>query len=551
MANNINDLRRLPKPRARSGRAVIGVLTVLSLSACTASGSADNPPELDQVAQELIELRGPNGLIRMPEAGQGSTSDLYPTALYLESIGDTLAADIDSVELLNPALGDPQQVDALTLWSAVEIQSAIGGMPTAELRNAIHSAVLPGKQETVDAEIGVIWLWADLIRSASEIEASVVPGGEEARKRLASIPIETIREMPYLLWRIYDAYDALDMQPSADLIDLLKAGHIESAPKSYEEILDVQGILEARASLETEPDLPPGLTEHLISLLDSETLREDVLVNSVMRSLELLGATSQRDSHAEKILEDRQDASTGILTQASAKDGSVQGTYLAARLVDTSFPMVANADTVAALSRVLDSTETDTLTQLKALVALKRSNQYEWQDHISIINSVVEDLPDVVGPENLQSYLLIIEPIIQLAPDIEFPILTEFPIDMQNADSMASGLSALSNAPFFANSNEVRSMFPELQAKMPEIIETPTEPAGLYYKALTAMTSAAKSGLGSEDFDRAAAKLGEYRGCSNITSLYRIGFTKDAPCSLTVSAMMIGVPGAYTLGVNP
>lgn len=549
---NLQDTSRGSGRRgARSGAALLGV-AVLGLTACTASpsGSPPDPTSLDGVVQDLAELRGPNGLIRMPEANDGPVSDLYPTALFLESAGEYVTDGLDTPGVLEQGLKDPQRVDALTLWSAVEIQASVGGAPTAELRQAVSAAAMPAPQEGADAEIGALWLWSDLIRSAEALGLGPVPGAEQARTRLSAVVLDDISTSPYLLWRLFDAHTALDVSPSPRLVERLAGLEVVELPREYESILDVQGVLEAASARGTDAALPGGMTDHLSGLVQGGSLREDVLINSALRSLDLLGATSERSTLREDVLAARIDDSNGLIAPAGASNGSVQGTYLAARLADGSFSEIATADTVSALERILEADEADPVPRLQALVALKRAQQSDWQKYDAVATEAVESAPTSVDAAGLRAYLVLVEPLMQLEPDVPLATLVEFPVDTANVDSAAAGLAAISNAAYFANADEVRTMFPELQALIPELVSVPAEPAVLYYRALTAMTSAGLSGLGSEDFDRAAATLAEYRGCSAQDSLFRVGFEPDAPCSLAVSTLMLGVPGAYTLGGN-
>lgn len=541
--------RRSGGLNVRCSAALVGV-AAMALTACTAfpSGPGPDPTSLAGVTEDLVDLRGPNGLIRMPEANDGPVSDLYPTAVFLESTGDTLTADLDVSSVLKDRLSEPQSVDALTLWSAVEIQAAVGGPPPVELRQAVSAASIPGPQQGVEAEIGAVWLWSDLVRSAQTLNIESVPGSDDARARLSTIVVQDITSSPYLLWRLYDAHAALGESPSQDLAGRLDELAVAEFPRGYEDVLDVQGVLEAASARDIDVDLPAGLTDHFTQLLASGDLREDVLISSALRTLELLGAGDASDDFAEEVLASRIDHSTGLMTREGAENGSVQGTYLAARLADTAFPEVANTATVSALTGVVESDETDTVTRLQALVALERSQQSDSHEPDSIVTAAVASLPTSVDAASFQSYILLVEPLIQLAPDMPLATLTEFPVDTANVDSAAAGLAAISNAAYFANTDAVRMMFPELQALIAGLITDPAEPAVLYYRALTAMTSAELSGLGSEDFDRAAATLSEYRGCETSDSLFRIGFDSDATCSLAVSTLMLGVPGAYTLG---
>ena len=109
---------------------------------------------------------------------------------------------------------------------------------------------------------------------------------------------------------------------------------------------------------------------------------------------------------------------------------------------------------------------------------------------------------------------------------------------------------ALSNSMYFSNSEEVRSMFPAVQSALPQLIGSSRGKGLNYFRALTAMTNASRSGLGSNDFDKAAEELRILKGCKEFPSLYRMEPDKASPCRLSISAAMIAVPGAYDFGEN-
>jgi hypothetical protein len=235
---------------------------------------------------------------------------------------------------------------------------------------------------------------------------------------------------------------------------------------------------------------------------------------------------------------------------ASLAKGSVHGTYLAARLLDTSFPDVASEQARNELERVLKVPETDLITQLKALVALKRSGSSSWGSYGSVIERGRAALPTAVTFANLSGYIELVDVLVQLEPNARLGKLEAFDADPGVEDLLSGALMALSNSMYFSNSEEVRSMFPAVQSALPQLIGSPKGNGLNYFRALTAMTNASRSGLGSNDFDKAAEELRTLKGCKEFLSLYRMEADKASPCSLSLSAAMIAVPGAYDFGAN-
>ncbi|MDQ0210550.1 hypothetical protein [Arthrobacter bambusae] len=230
--------------------------------------------------------------------------------------------------------------------------------------------------------------------------------------------------------------------------------------------------------------------------------------------------------------------------------GSVHGTYLAARLLDTSFPAVVSERTRDELERVLKTPETDQITQLKALVALKRSGSPSWGNYGSIIEQGRAALPATVTFAKLSGYIELVDVLVQLEPNARLARLEAFDADPGVEDLLSGALMALSNSMYFSNSEEVRSMFPAVQSALPQLIDSSKGKGLNYFRALAAMTSASRSGLGSNDFDKAAEELRTLKGCKEFPSLYRMEADKASPCSLSISAAMIAVPGAYDFGEN-
>jgi len=235
---------------------------------------------------------------------------------------------------------------------------------------------------------------------------------------------------------------------------------------------------------------------------------------------------------------------------SSLANGSVHGTYLAARLLDTSFPAVASERTRGELERVLKSAEADLITQLKALVALKRCGSSSWASYGSIIEQGTAALPATVTFANLSGYIDLVDVLVQLEPNARLARLETFDADPGVEHLLSGALMAFSNSMYFSNSEEVRSMFPAVQSALPQLIGSSRGKGLNYFRALTAMTNASRSGLGSNDFDKAAEELRILKGCKEFPSLYRMEPDKASPCSLSISAAMIAVPGAYDFGEN-
>ncbi|MDQ0100327.1 hypothetical protein J2S96_004070 [Arthrobacter bambusae] len=412
------------------------------------------------------------------------------------------------------------------------------------------STAMPARQQDVGAEIAALWFWIDIGRMQSW---SVIAGKsfvEEAIIRLGAIDLNSIMNKPYLLWRLFDSYSALQRERPLELERALKNVDSNKLPGDYESTLDFQAALEARATLGNDLVVPNGARDHIVRLLDSSQVHDDALIASMLRSLELLNAHTEAKRLVKDHIAPRVDQKTGLIRSASLAKGSVHGTYLAARLLDTRFSELANEQTRDELERVLREPEANLLTQLKALVSLKRSGSPSWGNYGSLIEHGRAAVPPSVTFANLSGYIELVDVLVQLEPNARLGRLEAFDADPGVEDLLSGALMALSNSMYFSNSEEVRSMFPAVQSALPQLISSPKGNGPNYFRALTAMTNASRSGLGSNDFDKAAEGLLTLRGCKEFPSLYRMEARKESPCSLSVSAAMIAVPGAYDLGVN-
>ncbi|MFH5878818.1 hypothetical protein [Arthrobacter sp. NA-172] len=498
----------------------------------------------------MKKLQGINGLIRMPEGEGQERGDLYTTALYSADLGSYLLAADNANKTVREALREQPATDLPTLWSALKLIQAAGSTLPDELDAKLANSTIPPRQQDLGAEIAALWFWIDIGRMQGWSGNAGKSFGEEVLLRLGEIDVNLIKNKPYLPWRLFDSYSALQKPKPGDLERALKNVDSKKLPGDYESTLDFQAALEARATLRKDLVVPNDAKEHIVGLLDSRQVHDDALIASMLRSLELLDAQTEAKRLVRDRIAPRVDQKTGLIRSASLAKGSVHGTYLAARLLDTSFPEVASERTRDELERVLKAAETDLITQLKALVALKRSGSSSWGSYSSVIERGRAALPVALTFANLGGYIELVDVLVQLEPGATLGRLEAFDADPGVEDRLSGALMALSNSMYFSNSEDVRSMFPRVQSALPQLIGSPEGNGLNYFRALTAMTNASRSGLGSNDFDKAAEELRTLKGCKEFPSLYRMEVGTASPCSLSISAAMIAVPGAYDFGVN-
>lgn len=536
--------------RARSlTRLSLLTLTVLGLAACSAGPFAE-ANDVSAIKEDLVKLQGANGLVRMPESAGQERGDLYTTALYSDDLGPSLLTAGDASKVVDDDLGKQDTADLLTLWSALKVLKATGGELPGILDKKLADAAIPPTQQDVGAEIAALWFWIDLGRMRDWSGGHRSASEREVVSRLKAIDIASIKEKPYLLWRLFDSYSALKVQGPEELETALKSLDIKKLPSDYESTLDFQAALETRIKFDRDLLVPNDAKGHIVRILESGQVDDDALIDSMLRSLELLDARAERQRIVKEKVVSRLDAGNGLIRSSALDNGSVHGTYLAARLLDTEFPEVAGERTRDQLVRAIEAPKADLITQLKALVALKRSGSDLWRNYSSVIQRGKAGVPGKVTQTNLGEYIELIDVLAQLDPDVKLARLEPFDADPAAEEPLSKALLALTNSMYFANNAEVRSMFPAVQAKLPGLIREPGSNGLNYFRALTAMTSASLSGLGSDDFDAAAEELRKLKGCKEFPSLYRLESDQGAQCSLSLSAAMIAVPGAYNLGEN-
>jgi len=530
------------------GRLSLLTAALLAFAGCSAGQNQPNN-EISTIKEDVEKLRGANGLFRMPEGGDQERGDLYTTALFSENLGSYLPSSQVAVTAVGTTVMEQDTTDLLTLWSALKLLTASGGDMAPEIEAKLARVAVPPKQTEVGAEISALWFWIDVSRMHDWSRTDRNAAAGAVGTRLDDISVTSISDKPYLLWRLYDSYSALQRAKPADLERALRQVDIKSLPHDYESTLDFQAALETKSTLKKDLVVPNDAKAHIVQLIDQGLVNDDALIDSMLRSLQLLGA--QEDAHelVRNRVAVRIDKENGLVRAAALENGSVHATYLASRLLDTSFPDIANDRTKQELERVLRTAETDTLTRLKALVALKRSGSEAWHDYAAVVGQAQANIPATVTADNLNQYVELIDVLVQADPSTPLSSLKSFDAQADNESSLSKALIALSNSMYFKNSAEIRSMFPAVQSKLPELIAN--RGTGLnYFRALTAMTSASLSGLDSNDFDSATQKLQALKGCKEFSSLYRLQTDEATQCSLSLSAALIAVPGAYDLGAT-
>ncbi len=195
------------------------VLSVM-LSACSNRVGEGGSSETARFIDDALTLRDDSGLFRMAESERTVEGDTYITALYASAdpdgrlVGRLVEPEIDQkASKLGPS-------DTVGVWSIAVIAKTIGRPSLPLLNRAAQTLRIPAEQPTTDADVAAIWYWADTVRTlrkaniATRVEAI-------ARERLGNINLDHLRGHPYLIWRLWDAYSALDLLVPRDVTVLI------------------------------------------------------------------------------------------------------------------------------------------------------------------------------------------------------------------------------------------------------------------------------------------------------------------------------------------
>ncbi len=508
---------------------------VICATGCAPNGEGGSKGDGPELVADALALRDANGLFRMPEGERLAEGDAFTTAIYARSDPDGKLAEGTRGAAAKKPVADSTDPSLTTAWSAAALNLPGGQAP-----------VLPDKQLTADAEVAVLWYYADAVRilgRSQEADRSILD-------RLESIDLGAIRGHPYLVWRLWDTYESLGVPQPREVTEVLISASMGNLPTTPESVFDTQAILEISSLLNAPPPVPGGLAKHFGDLLTSNAVTKDVTVASVLRSLTLLGRADESRRYLEdNVLSKRIDSDNGFVRPLVSHQGTIEGSYLMSRLLDQSFPEATNEKTTETLITSIESDSVDVTTKLKAMVALRRAGDARWQDYRHISKKVTTSLPSAVTPSQMVAYLDTVDALVQLDSSPKFPRLEKFNApDINDPVVSRQAFLALSKASYFSNTSEIASWFPEQQKNLPALVREPSEPYLLYFSGLAAMANAPLSGLNSNDFTQATENLKDLQGCGSLKKLYRISTQPGSPCSLIISVQLMAAPGAYTFG---
>jgi hypothetical protein len=232
---------------------------------------------------------------------------------------------------------------------------------------------------------------------------------------------------------------------------------------------------------------------------------------------------------------------TGLVAAQTSDAGSVDATYLVARLLDLRFPEVALDLTRDQLFAILSDGEQSSLTRLKAGAALKIAGDSRWESIDTVVDDVSRDIPERISQDQAAAYIENAEVLTVLSPDRRQSELVAFePGDDESAQRIVA--AALQRSYLFANAQEVTAMAPEFQQQMKGWLDDPSTPVVQLVAAGAALPVSSVVQLDSAELDRVAERVAEHRGCDGATTFLSVDGTADGTCSLLLTVQAAAIP---------
>lgn len=516
---------------------VLAVAASVALAGCTSRPEDTvSRPYPHRLVASLADLRQESGLFARPGAGQTALS-LYSSALFKQ------AGALSGPFRLDASDAAPEEATVVTptlyTWSFVYLA---GGTPEHPIvlpdRDGLTTDV-PGATGDEKNDIGLLWAWVDTASRLTPSPSRAVV--QQVADRLSAVNPGAL-ESPYLLWRLSAAYGLMRATPPAALGEAVARVTRPARLDSIPAVLDLEGFLGLQVQLHRPVSAALGLAEEVRKRLNTTPADDDLSRAALLRSLTLLG---QSDAEATAAVQKRRDSSTGLVRQVPTVAGSVETTYLVASLVPQDFAAIAGETTRAGLRRFLGrSGDATALDRLEAIAALKLSGDETWRNYRSEVAEAEAALRDHTVTENeLPAVIRLVGVLRHVSASVPQPRLGEFTVDGGDDEYLAR--LALGNHDMFANSDEIRTWFPSVQARLIAASVKPAEPLRLYYAGLQALSGASRLSLSQGDRATVEAALAPLRGCVGSPDLYRSSAADSSSCSLEATRIAIDSGFAY------
>jgi hypothetical protein len=521
---------------------VLTASTLLILCGACSAFSRDRQDSTgvsDILLHDSAQFQLASGLFRLPELTGVSRGSVLATAPYVEALGRERLALIPWQQLEN--LPVPADLDLPSARAYLAVRRAAGPTRLAgrDLQTVTAAVEIPPVEDDLGAEVGSLAVWS---RARADLNAL---GGRlrvdrKLTDRLARLDAGALTGHPYLLYEAQQAY-RLSGQPLPEGLGPAVAGLADlplAAPTDVQAVLDAVAVVRTRAARGLSSALPTGYQQKATALLAGDQL-EDLSRASL---LEVLAATKSA-AVADEVerLGSRVDPGTGLLTPTSSGAGSVDATYLFARLLDSRFAEIANDRTQALLEQVAGDSGQPLVLRLQATLALKNAGADLWHGLAPPLLDQVRATSGTVDRAQLPDYLSTMEPAVQLDPDIAKRRLRGFdPGDEVDQQKLAA--SAVSGSYLFANEEQVGAMFAPLQKSMTKWLTSPVPFPQLMTAASTLPSSRAVQ-LSSAEMEATGNLITGHQGCAGAQRFFSVDGNPTSTCSVVMTLLARSIPG--------
>ncbi len=530
--------------RAKQGLGVSRLALIIVLVAACASPTVrtnDVSGVSDLRLRDSAQYQLPEGLFVMPEAGGApSVGSVDVTATYVSTLGPAfgLVAKPENLRTVEPAA----QLDIGSALSYLEVARYAGrtALDPTVLDRLAHVAP-PESQPELGAEVGALWTWSRARALLKEVggpdmDTTSLPG------RLQSLDLSRLRSHPYLCVRVMDIYTLVGMLAPTELTSFVSdLGSLPlPVPDTLVAALDAQAILWSAERRGTPVRLNAASATIIETHLSEPTL-DDLSRAALIRLL----LTSGHVLEAEPALADlrnRVDPQSGLLRSGEPRTGSVGATYLFSRLLDLRFAEIVTEATKDSLYRAANSDQEVLSTRLRAVAALKRAGDLRWRSFAPLADHVAAQFPARVSLSDLDGYLDLMEPTIDIHPDSERRSLADFDIGADDV-SQRKAWAALRLAYTFANEENVYLMFPAFQRRLKAWLEAPDTGFSELMAAGSVIASTRALNVDSEFLNKTERRLRDRLGCRGATSFFSVDGSPSGDCSVVLTLQSRAVPG--------
>ena len=516
--------------------------TLLILCGACSAGSDDQDDTTgvsDELLRDSAQFQLASGLFRLPELATASRGTVLATAPYAEALGRGRLPVLGWQQLQTLPVPAEADLPAAQAYLAVERAAGQARLDEDDLRRLSASVKLPAAETDIGAEVGSLAAYA---RARDDLNAlgGTVPVDRRLSGRLAALDATELDPHPYLLYQVQEAYRLTGQPVPAALVratDRLVDVPL-AKPNNLQHVLDAVAVLRTRHVRGLGLDLPKGYPKQVSAALADDQL-EDLSRASLLQVLVL--AQPQAVAAEVERLRTRVDPVTGLLVPAGSVAGTVDSTYLFARLLDSRFAEVANDQTRSKLVEVASARDEPLVRRLEATLALKNAGSDRWQGLATPLLAQVKAESGTVTKRQLPDYLSEMGPAVQLDPDITKKRLRSFDPGYE-VEGQKLAAAAVSESFLFANEEQVGAMFAPLQKSMKGWLTTPVPFPQLMTAAATLPSSRVVK-LSSDELDRTSDKIVAHQGCAGSGRFFSVDGEATSTCSVVMTLLARSIPG--------